>query len=170
MAQDQRSSDAAGPMGNPFAMNGIAVMQQMAQSAMRGHMEVVGLASRRARAQMEFTRAAMNCHSPAVVGQLGSQFWHDALQDYTNFNHKMMSLWIHGMAAAGQGEIARETAAAARRFEQPMTQAAEETVARMSERPIDPWSWWVMPGTEAPRSASSKVRPSSEPRTTGPAH
>ena len=106
MAQDQRnteSSASTNSAGNPIATNGMVVVQQLAQSVMRGNMEYMGLASRRMRAQMDFSRAAMACRSPADFGQLGGQFWRDAFQDYTTFHQRMMALMGGAIALTGIG-------------------------------------------------------------------
>jgi Phasin protein len=162
MAHDQSSSETPVLPGNAIAANGMLVAQQLAQSAMRGNLELVGLVSRRARAQMDFQKQAMACRSPADFGQLGGQYWRNAFQDYMSFNHKMMGLWMQGMTAAGQGDVARQAAGLERRFAEPMEKAAEDTVARMTERPAEPWNWSAEPGAEGSRPSSNGLSSSEQ--------
>lgn len=142
MAQYERNDESAGFPGMAFPINGAAAMHGVANSMMRGNMELVGLASRRARAQMDLPKQAMTCRTTADLGQLGAQFWRDAFHDYTHFNQRMMALWVQNMAAVGQGGIAQQASEMASRAAEPMAEAAERATERMSEDPAGPWAWW----------------------------
>jgi Phasin protein len=155
MAQDERSSDNAGLAGPAIAARGMAMAQNLAQSVLRGNMEVMGLASRRARAQMDFSKQAMACRSPADIGQLGGLFWRDAIEDYMAFNHRLMSMWTQNMTAMGQGDFARASAGFADRVTRPITEAAEGAVTRAASRPADPWSWWIPADPAGARPSSN---------------
>lgn len=138
----ERNSDTAGfaDMANPMA--GFALMQGIANSIVRGNMEFMGLASCRTRAQMELPKHAMTCRSPADAGQLGAQFLRDAVQDYTQFNRRLLGLWVETMSTAGQGDVARQAAELANEVSRPMATAAQTAAERMAEDPAEPWAWW----------------------------
>lgn len=155
MAQNDSNSETAGFPGMPFPVNGMAAAQSVAHSVMRGNMEVMALASRRARAQLDFPKQAMGARTAAEFGQAGAQFWRDAFQDYMQFNQRMMGLWMHNMTSFGQGDMARQTAEFANRFAQPMTDAAEDTVSRMAEHPAEPWAWWRSLDTPSTRPSNN---------------
>ncbi len=149
MAQYERFSTAAtettdrpdaGAAG--FPANGLAAVSGVAQSVMRGNMELLSLASRRARAQLELSSQAMACKTPADFGQLGAAFWRDAFQDCLHFNQRLTGLWVESMAAAGQPELARTTIGFANQAMQPLATAAEEAGAAIAEHPTEPWAWW----------------------------
>jgi len=153
MAQIERSTESAPFPGMMTPAHGMAAMQGVAQSVMRGNMEVMSLVSRRTRAQMEFSKQAMASRDPAQIGQAGAQFWRDAFHDYADCQHRLMALWMQSMTSFGQGDFARQTAEFADRVTQPMTAAAEDTVTRMAEHPAEPWAWW--------RNDAAGARPSS---------
>lgn len=141
MAQDERSSDdTSASMTMPVA--GMAAMQGMANTMMRGNMEMVSLASRRARATLDMAKEMGNSHSAAEIGQLGTQFWNNAFQDFMQSNHNLMSLWMQGMTAAGQAGFAHTASEFVARATEPMEAAASQVGAEMVEHPTEPWAWW----------------------------
>jgi hypothetical protein len=123
--------------GRGFAAVGVA-----AQSAMRCNMELVSLASRRARAQMDLPRKAMACRNAVDFGQLGANFWREAFQDYMDCNQRLMASWTQTMSDAGQGALARAATDFARSAMQPMAKSAEQAGEAMIEHPTEPWAWW----------------------------
>jgi len=142
MTQYERSGESAGIPGMSFPAGGMAAMQGVAGTISRANMEVMSLASRRVRAQLELPKQAMSCRTPAEIGQLGAQFWRQAFEDYLQTNQKLMGLWMQNMTAFGQGGIAQQAAEFASRVTEPMTEAAEDAASRMAENPAEPWAWW----------------------------
>jgi Phasin protein len=121
---------------------GLDVMNSMTHGLMRANMEAFGLLSRRARAQMDLSKQAMECRTPAEFGQLGAEFWRTAFQDYFHYNQRLTSLWTQTMTAAGQGELAKSAVAMAGKTLRPLTEAARDTGLEMAEHPTEPWAWW----------------------------
>jgi len=138
MAQYERSAETPGASPMAFPMAGFAAMQSIANSMMRTNLELMGLASRRARAHMELPKLSLGCRTPAEAGQIGAQFWREAVQDYMTFNQRMLGHWVESMTAAGQGGVARKTAEFASEMSRPMEAAAEH----MADDPAEPWAWW----------------------------
>ncbi len=140
VSEDANAKSNIAEMLNPaksFAVFGVA-----AQNAMRGNMELVSFASRRARAQMDLPRKAMACRSAAEFGQLGAAFWHEAFQDLVDCNQRLLASWTQSMTDAGQGGLARSMSDFATNTLRPMETATEEAGAAMAEHPTEPWAWW----------------------------
>ncbi len=149
MAQFERPAQTAAETNGNSNINemfnpnkGFALAGAAAQSMMRGNMELVSLASRRARAQMDLPRKAMACRTATEFGQVGMAFWRDAFQDYLDCNQRLMAGWTQAMTDVGQGGLARTVADMANVALQPMATAAEEAGAAMTEHPTEPWAWW----------------------------
>jgi len=149
MAQFDRSTQGSGlsneatntgEMLNPA--RGFAFAGAAAQSLVRNNLELMSLASRRARAQVELPRKAMACRNPSDLGQLSVAFWRDAFQDYLDCSQRMMASWTQSLTDAGQGDLARSMTDFGKATMQPMATAAEEAGAAMTEHPTEPWAWW----------------------------
>jgi hypothetical protein len=121
---------------------GFALAGAAAQCAMRGNMELMSLASRRARAQLDLPRKAMACRSTTDFGQLSATFWREAFQDYLECNQRLMACWTQTLTDVGQSGLARSMTEFATVALQPMATVAEEAGAAVAEQPTEPWAWW----------------------------
>lgn len=149
MAQYERFSPGSEPSFGPRdatkgfpGTEGFAVFGSFMNSAMRGNLEAMSLASRRARAAMELTRQLGSCRNPADFGQSCTAFWKEAMHDYTEYNQKLTSAWVEAWSAVGQGNLARSAVDTAKRTFEPMADAVEGASSAMSEHPTEPWAWW----------------------------
>lgn len=157
-ATSAESNGTSSTFGPAMPSAAFAAANSTAHSMMRGQMAVLSLASRRARAQMEFPKQAMACRSASEIGQLGSEFWRTAFQDYMDCNRQIANLWMQSFSAVGQlGPLAPAFNEAGKVFEESAS-AVQQAGAEMVEHPTEPWAWWRtdMKGLKPSRNGHSR--------------
>lgn len=142
MAQSERNGAERPATISPLDLLHPASWQMAGNAVMRANMELMSLASRRARSHVELPNRVMGCRTAIDLGHLQAGYWSEALQDYAHCGQRMMALWLHTMQAFGQGQLARQGERMAHEMADPFVHAAEETAARMAEAPAEPWEWW----------------------------
>lgn len=136
-----------GPNGiqNPFANAGPAAVQGMSNAMLRSNMELMSLASRRLRANMDLPRQLGACKTAVDLGQLQMQYWQSLWQDYTQYGQRLTSLWATCMQpmtnGAEQGNGVNPMGAFVEAMTRPFSQAMDDS-RTAAESGAAPWEWW----------------------------
>lgn len=130
---------------NIFAPAGAAAMQGVTNALLRSNMELMSLASRRLRVNMDVPRQLSDCKTAVDVGQLQAQYCQGLWHDYMEYGQRLTALWstcLQPLAnGADKSNGANPMAGFAEAMARPFSQAME-TMRGDAETSAAPWEWW----------------------------
>ena len=154
----QNDNNSANTSNAAFPMLGFAQMNSFANALMRANLEMMGMASKRMRAQLELAKEVATCRTAEDVSRVGADFWHEAFSDYATCNQRLMGVVTQGVALPAPSEAIKSAASYTRRIMDPVVKATEDAGEQMIEHPTEPWAWWRtdMKGLKSTRSPGQR--------------